>query len=297
MNQSTLPSTSTKSRALAETWYTLLQQQGRSALSDTVLRGEVERLAEALVKALHGTGALNEINPNAITLVGEQLVDLGIDDVETLVQVQNALTYWLGDLSSPDKIGSLLSAFNLGAYSALQQRTMQVEFQQRQQLEAQLELRTKLNGLLSRLNRELGRQGQLATESVSLTLGMLMREFSAESAGYFIWQGGRWVLKQAQAPLPKKLFISSSDSTNSRNFENPQHRLVNGQHQIAIPVVVGEDRGLLLLVAEEWKLLGAEAALDHFALVGVALGNALMSTHRATCRAPSLCRTADRLSD
>lgn len=284
MNQSTLPSTSTKSRVLAETWYTLLQQQGRSALSDTVLRGEVERLAEALIKALYGTGALNEINPNAISLVGEQLVDLGIDDVETLVQVQNALTSWLGDISSPDKIGALLSAFNLGAYSALQQRTMQVEFQQRQQLEAQLELRTQLNGLLTRLNRELARQGQLATESVALTLGMLMREFGAESAGYFIWQGGRWVLKQAQAPLPKKIFISSSDITHPRNFDNPQHRLVNGQHQIAIPVLMGEERGLLLLVAEEWKLLGAEAALDHFALLGVALGNALSSYKPETGR-------------
>lgn len=289
MNQSTLPSTSTKSRALAETWYTLLQQQGRSALSDTVLRGEVERLTEALVKALHGTGALNEVNPTAITLVGEQLVDLGIDDVETLVQAQGALTQWLGDVSSSDKMGALLAAFNMGAYSALQQRTMQVEYQQRQQLEAQLELRTQLNGLLARLNRELARQGQIATEMVSLTLGMMMREFGAESAGYFIWQAGRWVLKQAQAPLPKKLFITSSDTTHPRNFDGPQHRLVNGQHQIAIPVTVGEEHGLLLLVAEEWKLLGAEAALDHFALVGVALGNGL---HALVTQRPDAGRSA-----
>ncbi len=290
MNQSTLPSTSTKSRALAESWYTLLQQQGRSALSDTVLRGEVERLAEALVKALYGTGALNEVNPAAITLVGEQLVDLGIDDVETLVQVQDTLTRWLGDVSASEKIGSLQSAFNLGAYSALQQRTMQVEYQQRQQLEAQLELRTQLNGLLTRLNRELIREGQLATETISLTLSMMMREFSAESAGYFVWQGGRWVLKQAQAPLPQKLFIFTTDAMNPRTFETPQHRLVNGQHQIAIPVIVGEERGLILLVSEEWKLLGAEGALDHFALVGVALGNALAANKadlaRATPTAP-----------
>jgi signal transduction histidine kinase/ActR/RegA family two-component response regulator len=285
MNQSTLTSTSTRSRALAETWYTLLQQQGRSALSDTVLRGEVERLAEALVKALQGTGSLNTVNPTAITLVGEQLVDLGIDGVETLVQVQNALTHWLTDFTTPDRIGSLLAAFNIGAYTALQQRTMQVEYQQRQQLEAQLELRTQLNGLLTRLNRELGHAGQMPMEAVGLTLGMVMREFAAESAGYFFWQSGRWVLKLAQAALPPKLFFTTD--TSPRNFETPQHRLMNGQHQIAIPVVVGEERGLLLIVAEEWKLLGAEAALDHFALVGVALGNVLTTLQKQETYRPA----------